>query len=206
MPTLTHAAQVLQPAPLRTDAEILDWLQRQHTLHRAVHAYYAVGSYVVQITHDDFPIPNAEWQGETLRQAYSIAMAHWDLTHGARDLLAERTITLPAPTPLDYNQPGHICPQTGRLCMTLADAYAREDMPDRHFSLYVQSAADLDLDPWKGIDGLDASTALGPDGRPEWYEIDYANGRSQRAQATLPVYMQRTKAERESGTTGILTA
>lgn len=88
----TTPTEVLQPPPLRTDAEILDWLERQHTLHRAVHAYYAVGCYVVEITHDDYPIKGAKWEGKDLREAYSVAMVHWDLTHGGLNLLAERTV------------------------------------------------------------------------------------------------------------------
>ena len=84
--------EVLQPPKLRTDTEIIDWLERQHTLHRRVVALYVVDGYNIEIEHDGEPIKGAEWHGETLREAYSTAMAHWDLTHGKRDLLAERTI------------------------------------------------------------------------------------------------------------------
>lgn len=71
---------------MRTDTEIVDWLERQHTLHRAVEALYVVDGYEVTITHDGNRIAGP-WHGETLRDAYSLAMANWDKTHGNVDLL-----------------------------------------------------------------------------------------------------------------------
>lgn len=73
-----------------SDADILNWLERQHTLHRQVEALYVVDGYQVTITHDSEPIPGKEWHGETLREAYAKAMREWDTTHGNRDLIAER--------------------------------------------------------------------------------------------------------------------
>ena len=68
-----------------TDADILDWLERNHTLHRAVEVLYVVDGYQVEITHDDSRVAGP-WHGETLREAYSEAMKHYD--RDAEDLRA----------------------------------------------------------------------------------------------------------------------
>lgn len=96
-----------------------------------------------------------------------------------------------------YNNAGHVCPETGRIAMTVADAYAREDMPDRHFTLYNEEAADMGLEAWRMIDGMDATTQTGDDGRPVGYTLDFASGRSLGVPPSSIVYMQRTKAERD---------
>jgi len=43
---------------MATDTQILDWLQRNHTLHRQVEALYVVDGYLVTITHDGETLPN----------------------------------------------------------------------------------------------------------------------------------------------------
>lgn len=96
----------------------------------------------------------------------------------------------------NYNEVGHVCPETGRIAMTVADAYAREDSPDRHFFAYLADAAKYGADPWQLIDGIDASTANGADSLPETYGLDFANGRSMDVAPCAIIYMQRTKAER----------
>lgn len=73
---------------MATDADIVDWLQRQHTLHRQVSMLYVVDGYDVAIEHDGEPLPGRTWHGRTLREALTAAMADWDVTHGGRDLLA----------------------------------------------------------------------------------------------------------------------
>lgn len=100
--------------------------------------------------------------------------------------------------PLAYNDAGHICPMTGRIAMTVADAYARDDSPDRHFTIYGTEAAALGMDPWRMIDGLDATTETGADGRPVGYTLDFASGSSVDVKPDRIIYMQRTKAEKES--------
>lgn len=75
---------------MTTDTEILDWLERQHTLHRSVDVLYVVDGYQVTITYDDEPIRGKEWHGETLRDAFAAAMKEHDTTHGNIDLIAER--------------------------------------------------------------------------------------------------------------------
>ncbi len=78
---------------MNTDAKILDWLERQHTLHRGVDALYVVDGYSVTITYDGEPMPGKEWYGETLREAYAKAMQKHDTTHGNTDLIARAPIT-----------------------------------------------------------------------------------------------------------------
>lgn len=96
-----------------------------------------------------------------------------------------------------YNVAGHVCPSTGRLAMTVADAYARTDMPDRHFALYNVEAEACGMDPWRMIDGMDATVETGADGRPFSYTLDFADGRSVAdISPERVIYMQRTKEER----------
>jgi hypothetical protein len=57
-----------------TDGEILDWLERQHTLHRQVEILYVVDGYELTINHDGEPIRDLCWRGETLREACIEAM------------------------------------------------------------------------------------------------------------------------------------
>lgn len=77
-----------EPACIRSDAEIIDWLQRNHTLHRCVEALYVVDGYQVEITHD-YSTLAGPWHGSTLREAYSKAMSEWDVTHGNTNLIAK---------------------------------------------------------------------------------------------------------------------
>lgn len=59
---------------MKTDTEIVDWLERMHNLHTQVEALYVVDGYQVSLTWDGEPIH--EFKGETLREAYSEAMAY----------------------------------------------------------------------------------------------------------------------------------
>lgn len=61
---------IQQPSP----ADILQWLQNNHTLHRVVEALYVVDGYQVEITHDGVRIAGP-WHGETLFEAYAKGMA-----------------------------------------------------------------------------------------------------------------------------------
>lgn len=74
------------PEALKSDSEIIDWLGRNHTLHRGVEVVYVVDGYTVEIIHDGVSISD-QWHGKTVREAYSKAMSHWDKTHGNVDLL-----------------------------------------------------------------------------------------------------------------------
>lgn len=78
-----HDAKVVQNP---SDTQIIDWLERQHTLHRTVEVIYVVDGYLVQICYDGTPLKDKEWHGDTLRNAYAAAMQDWDVTHGNVDL------------------------------------------------------------------------------------------------------------------------
>jgi len=56
------------------DAEILDWLEAKHTLHRAVEILYVVDGYEIALTYDGEPLRGMRWKGNTLRDACIIAM------------------------------------------------------------------------------------------------------------------------------------
>lgn len=90
VPPVTAAAVLDAVLEKPTDAEIIEWLERQHTLHRKVEALYCVDVYNVTITHDCSQIAGP-WEGATLRDAYIEAMNHWDVTHGREDVLLKRT-------------------------------------------------------------------------------------------------------------------
>jgi hypothetical protein len=55
-----------------TADQIIEWLERMHTLHFAVEALYAVDGYEVSITCDGNPLWT--FRAETLKQAYAAAM------------------------------------------------------------------------------------------------------------------------------------
>lgn len=112
--------------------------------------------------------------------------------------MAERHTARRAAAITTYNTPGHVCPVTGRLAMTVADAYARDDSPDRHFLTYNREAAEMNMEPWGRLDGIDATVEKGTDGRPVGYTLDFASWRSMDVKPDFVVYMQRTKAEREA--------
>lgn len=57
---------------MKTDSEIIDWLERMHNLHTQVEALYVVDGYLVSLTWDGYPVH--EFKGETLRDAYLAAM------------------------------------------------------------------------------------------------------------------------------------
>lgn len=56
------------------DAEIIDWLEQQSTLHQQVEILYVVDGFQVMLTYDGFPITGKEWRGETLREAFAKAL------------------------------------------------------------------------------------------------------------------------------------
>lgn len=51
------------------DSQILEWLEDNHTLHKAVEALYVVDGYEVSITYDGNVI-KGPFRAETLREAY----------------------------------------------------------------------------------------------------------------------------------------
>lgn len=57
---------------------------------------------------------------------------------------------------LNYNDPGHVCPQTQRQCITV-ETYDKLlwDCGDTWAYQYSPSAEEMGLDPWRLIEGLD---------------------------------------------------
>lgn len=101
-----------------------------------------------------------------------------------------------------YNIPGHVCPETGRLAMTVAAAHKREDSHDRQFWLYVRKDAASGLDPWRPIRKIDGSDA----NLLEIYAIEWVDGTTSQVLPHHVVYMQRTRAERAEAVTQSPTA
>ena len=64
------------------DTQIIDWLENMHNLHTKVEAFYVVDGYVVSLTWDGEPLH--EFKGETLREAYSTAIAAFPRYEGRR--------------------------------------------------------------------------------------------------------------------------
>ena len=59
-----------------TDAERLDWLERNHTLHQSVEIIYVVDGYEVQIVDEDgFTNLSPAFHGADLRSAIDSAIA-----------------------------------------------------------------------------------------------------------------------------------
>jgi hypothetical protein len=58
---------------MATDTERLDWLQKNHTLHRSVEILYVVIGYEVRLLVDDLVV-HGEFEGEDLRHALDNAM------------------------------------------------------------------------------------------------------------------------------------
>lgn len=58
-----------------TDAERLDWLERNHTLHTEVEITYVVDGYEVEVTDESGRALSESHHGRTLRDAIDLAMA-----------------------------------------------------------------------------------------------------------------------------------
>jgi hypothetical protein len=55
-----------------TDAQIIQWLEAMHTLHRLVEVLYVVDGFEVTVTWDGMPL-HGPFKAETLREAYVMA-------------------------------------------------------------------------------------------------------------------------------------
>ncbi|WP_199918300.1 hypothetical protein [Pseudomonas veronii] len=83
-----HAATSLQASTLKegelmvkkqfSDAEMLDYLQRHHTLHKKVDFLYVVDGYEAVVTWDDEPM-SPVFKGSTLRDALAEMMQGGDI-------------------------------------------------------------------------------------------------------------------------------
>ena len=83
-----HATTGLQASTLKegelmvkkkfTDAEMLDYLQRHHTLHKKVDFLYVIDGYEAVVTWDDEPM-SPVFKGSTLRDALEEMMQGGDI-------------------------------------------------------------------------------------------------------------------------------
>jgi len=58
-----------------TDADRLDWIEQQHTLHKTVEFTYMVMGYEVQLMYDGNEV-GKPFEGKTLRDAIDLAMKY----------------------------------------------------------------------------------------------------------------------------------
>lgn len=91
-----------------------------------------------------------------------------------------------------YNEVGHTCEQTWRIAMTVAAVLElMKDDPDRtHAHTYDAEAAEMGLDPWRLIDGINPSV------REPAAELWFDNGSSKVVALVDVVYVQQPKAAR----------
>jgi len=61
-----------------TDAEMLDYLERHHTLHKKIDFLYVVDGYQATVTWDDEPISQA-YKGASIREALNELMQSGDV-------------------------------------------------------------------------------------------------------------------------------
>ena len=60
-----------------TDKERLDWLEANHTLHKAVEILYVVDGYEVTLMHEDgYTVLSPAFHGADLREAIDKAIGH----------------------------------------------------------------------------------------------------------------------------------
>lgn len=89
-----------------------------------------------------------------------------------------------------YGEVGHTCENTWRLAMTVAAVLElMKDDPDSvHAHTYDTEAADMGLDPWRLIDGINPMT------REPKAELWFDNGGSKIVDLSTVVYVQQPKA------------
>jgi hypothetical protein len=68
----------LMPRYKFTDAEMLDYIQRHHTLHKTIGFLYVVDGYHATVMWDDSPM-SEDFKGETLRGAIDAMMTNGDI-------------------------------------------------------------------------------------------------------------------------------
>lgn len=135
-------------------------------------------------TTSNSPTPLEPRVAAALKRDPALAVFGFD---GVRELCAQ-----------PYNVDGHVCPVTGREAMNVSEAWAREDCTDRTFWLYSIEAADMGLECWRMLDGIDASVDKGADGMPLYYSLDHDGTGSTTVNPRAIVYMQRSNVERSA--------
>jgi len=77
------------------------------------------------------------------------------------------------------------CPETGRRVVTVAEWNNRPDeLIDEYAYWFNPEAADVGLDPWRLVEGIDAHT----NGRE--YDVDFANGTFKTVTGGQPIYVR----------------
>lgn len=161
-----------------------------------IRAEFEGGDITVQEHHTSGKVTVVRLAGSPARQEFE-SYANQSAFAAAYSLLPDRAEAKAADAP-EYNQAGHICPETGRIAMTVEEAYAREDSADRVFFSYSVEDAARDLVGWRRIEGIDVGSAVDADGRPTEYTLDYDETTSFIVRGQTIIYMQRTKAERRA--------
>lgn len=62
-------------ATARRDAQRLDWLQEQYTLHQGADIFYTVDGYAIELLTEDGNHVLHSWHGDTLRTAIDAALS-----------------------------------------------------------------------------------------------------------------------------------
>lgn len=84
--------------------------------------------------------------------------------------------------PRQYLDP---CPETGRRRVTVAEWNNRPDaLIDKYAYWYDPEAAEMGLDPWRLIEGIDAHA------RDGLYDVDFANGTYRTTPGEHPIYVR----------------
>lgn len=84
---------------------------------------------------------------------------------------------------LKYNEPGHVCPRTKRMCVTVRDYDAMIwELGERWAYQYSPTAELMGLDPWRLVEGADRVNDQNCD-------IWYADGYVTRVPSDFAVYV-----------------
>jgi hypothetical protein len=70
----------------------------------------------------------------------------------------------------EHKEPGYVCPRTGRVAVSVPAFVASDLNGDAAAYFYSQQAEDMNLDPWRMIEGIDAHI------NGESFEIWFADG------------------------------
>jgi hypothetical protein len=89
-----------------------------------------------------------------------------------------------------YNLVGHVCPQTNRVAMTVAEVIKLQDKGDVYSHTYDEEAAGCGLDPWRLVDSINPFT------KEPKAELWFANGGSRVVGTETVLYVQQPKAKK----------
>jgi hypothetical protein len=88
-----------------------------------------------------------------------------------------------------YNRAGHVCPNTGRVAMTVAEVTElQNEVGDVHSFTYDKEAEGFGTDPWRLIDGINPMVDKAQS------ELWFDNGGSKLVKNNIMLYVQMPKA------------